>query len=47
MHLEIRAFGEKYKTQVSELVSNIQREEFGLELTLGEQPDKARLCPNR
>lgn len=39
MELEIKSFEEKYKTQVGELISKIQREEFGIEITLEQQPD--------
>jgi hypothetical protein len=39
MQLEIKPFEEKYKVQVGELISNIQREEFGIEITLEQQPD--------
>jgi hypothetical protein len=39
MQLEIKSFEEKYKAQVGELTSNIQREEFGIEITLEQQPD--------
>jgi N-acetylglutamate synthase-like GNAT family acetyltransferase len=39
VQLEIKPFEEKYKTQVGELISKIQREEFGLEITLEQQPD--------
>jgi N-acetylglutamate synthase-like GNAT family acetyltransferase len=39
MQLEIKPFEEKYKTQVGELISKIQREEFGIEIKLEQQPD--------
>jgi N-acetylglutamate synthase-like GNAT family acetyltransferase len=37
--LEIKPFEEKYKAQIGELISKIQREEFEIEITLGQQPD--------
>jgi len=37
--LQLRTFSEQYGDQVGELISSIQREEFGIAITLEQQPD--------
>lgn len=39
MELELKPFEAKYKEQVGKLINTIQREEFGIEITLEQQPD--------
>jgi hypothetical protein len=39
MAVEIRAFEPRFKDEVGELISRIQREEFGVPISLDAQPD--------
>jgi N-acetylglutamate synthase-like GNAT family acetyltransferase len=39
VQIEVKSFEAKYKEQVGQLISSIQREEFGISITLEQQPD--------
>jgi N-acetylglutamate synthase-like GNAT family acetyltransferase len=39
MTLRIKTYTSEYKNEVGDLISNIQRNEFGIQITLEDQPD--------